>query len=474
MKESRLMVSKLVLAAGLCVGALAFATAPAMAQETPGTPPAPAAAPTEPLTVDQAIAAFKAKQEELKGGTDRRAMVKAAGDIFKRVRLESVSLTELRSLDESGLARAAGLSASQPLTARLMQLAASTDKDGGIAAVMAMKYATAVPPPQQASILRVALEHPAFKQAATDPIFIDAFCQTGSLHEDGIKGRIDQVLGLHELLPEKVTPIQALQIASVVVQWVDKTTPEQREGVRQKAIKLLQAADMSASADDRAKPRIQNTLKALSGGYIKNGLVGFQAPEVQFEWSTPQLKQANITKLSDLKGKVVVLDFWATWCGPCVQSFPKLRELQAHYKDSPVVILGVTSLQGRHTDIDYSVSPPKAENTPTKDKPELEYELMGKYVTRMDMTWPVVFSPNITANAEYWVQSIPHVVIIDAKGVVRHRGLNPLVTTFDQKTEMIDALLKEAGLPVPAPSEKKVEEKKKGEDAKPSGKIEKK
>ena len=49
----------------------------------------------------------------------------------------------------------------------------------------------------------------------------------------------------------------------------------------------------------------------------------------------------NIT-LSDFKGKVVLLDFWATWCGPCLQSIPELVRLQKKYMDKGLVILGVS------------------------------------------------------------------------------------------------------------------------------------
>src|SRR5205085_578578 len=47
-------------------------------------------------------------------------------------------------------------------------------------------------------------------------------------------------------------------------------------------------------------------------------------------------------KLSDLRGKVVVLDFWATWCGPCKVTIPEMNKLAQKYQDKGVVILGIS------------------------------------------------------------------------------------------------------------------------------------
>ncbi|WP_165073023.1 TlpA family protein disulfide reductase [Paludisphaera rhizosphaerae] len=66
-------------------------------------------------------------------------------------------------------------------------------------------------------------------------------------------------------------------------------------------------------------------------------LVGKPAPEIDAR----DLDTGNPVRLADFRGKVVVLDFWGYWCGPCVGSMPDLMKLQDRYKDRPVVILAL-------------------------------------------------------------------------------------------------------------------------------------
>jgi thiol-disulfide isomerase/thioredoxin len=141
-----------------------------------------------------------------------------------------------------------------------------------------------------------------------------------------------------------------------------------------------------------------------------NLAVGKPAPEIEgVDFDSKPLK------LSDFRGKVVVLVFWGTWCGPCMAQVPHERELVERLKGQPFALLGV-------------------ECEPDKDTARA-------VMARERMTWPNWFdgAPGEGPIARrYHIRGYPSVFFIDAKGVIRARG-----GTFDQ----VDKLLEEMKLP---------------------------
>ncbi len=182
----------------------------------------------------------------------------------------------------------------------------------------------------------------------------------------------------------------------------------------------------------------ENAMKREEANKKMHELVGKTAPAIDFKWST----QEGLKSLADLKGKVVVIDFWATWCGPCIRSFPEIAELVKHYEGSAVVVVGVTSIQGLISNLE-------AKPIECKGDEAKELSLLAEFAKKKAMTWPVAVSVQPVFNNDYFVSGIPHVAIIAPDGTVRANGINPSAP-LAEKTGKIDAILKEFNLAVPA------------------------
>jgi thiol-disulfide isomerase/thioredoxin len=119
-------------------------------------------------------------------------------------------------------------------------------------------------------------------------------------------------------------------------------------------------------------------------------------------FSVTTLDEQRLT-LDDLKGKVVLLDFWATWCGPCRQATPGLKGLHAKYKNRPFVIVGVS--------LDYEPAP------------------LRTYVKDNAMEWPQYYDRNRAITKLFGVKPVPTYVLIDHEGIVRatREGWSPSV-----------------------------------------------
>ncbi len=132
---------------------------------------------------------------------------------------------------------------------------------------------------------------------------------------------------------------------------------------------------------------------------------------------TLKSKEGKNVRLSDFRGQVVLLNFWASWCGPCRQEMPILDEIHNQYKSLGFSVLGVNLDAKTEKAIAY-----------LKDTP---------------VTFPVLFDPKGVTSELYGVSAMPSTVIIDRSGNVRHLHKGYKSGYEDEYVVQIKKLLRE-------------------------------
>jgi len=155
---------------------------------------------------------------------------------------------------------------------------------------------------------------------------------------------------------------------------------------------------------------------AIGVYFVLNRGVIMPAPEdlmvVEIEKEAPVFEledmQGNLVNLTDLRGQVVVLNFWATWCGPCVEEMPMFERYQAQHPE--ILLVGVNEEEGN----------PKVQS----------------FLDKTGFTYLMLLDKHAQAAEQYQIMTLPTSIFIDESGTIRFQHIGYMSETqFDDYLE---------------------------------------
>lgn len=136
------------------------------------------------------------------------------------------------------------------------------------------------------------------------------------------------------------------------------------------------------------------------------------------DFELQNMDEENI-KLSDYRGKVVLINFWATWCPPCVREMPSMERLQQRLGDDGFKVIAVNQMEN----------------------PDDVFAFTGQL--ELYPTFDILFDQNSKVSQAYAVRGLPTTYLIDKKGNIRYRAVGGREFDHDEVIKIIKKLIAE-------------------------------
>lgn len=169
------------------------------------------------------------------------------------------------------------------------------------------------------------------------------------------------------------------------------------------ALQTYTDAISQATKDFSSKTSREDIVRRLKKREKHYKLLGENAPELTDidKWFPGQPQT-----FASLRGKVVLLDFWATWCAPCIDALPSLVEWHQNFQKDGLVILGVTRYYGEVKGIQADMA--------------AEFDFLRQFKKTYNLPYDFVVAKSQANQINYGASGIPTTVLIDRKGVIRY------------------------------------------------------
>jgi thiol-disulfide isomerase/thioredoxin len=219
----------------------------------------------------------------------------------------------------------------------------------------------------------------------------------------------------------------AFQAATLWYLAVDKQITYEIETGRKPQALAYYASTLTNLEKDFASKNVRDDLAdKLKRRERHYQLMGVAAPDLV---ALDQVFPTQRLMLADLRGKVVLLDFWATWCAPCIDAFPTMLEWKQDYGPQGFAILGVTRFYGT------------AEGISVDNATEADF--VKRFAIAHGLTYDIAIAKDESNHRTYGAPVIPTAVLIDRKGIVRYIETGTSPYRLDELREMIEKLVAE-------------------------------